>query len=105
MPAIKQEDSTVRPRAGRCFVSVGPAGLVVSTGRRAKGGAQGGSGSGQAGTPVVTIKDRISGLAVTLNREQALELAASLQRADRFLGEEAASAQPLDFQKTALKKA
>ncbi len=74
---LRAKDST-----GRCFVSVGPSGLIVSTGNETRLEAD------ENWTGVITIRDRLSGLATHLDHDEAIHLAASLVLASRYLTEE-----------------
>ena len=77
-----QERLRAKDSTGRCFVSVGPSGLVVSTGNETRLEAD------ENWTGVITVRDRLSGLATHLDHDEAIHLAASLILASRYLTEE-----------------
>lgn len=77
----------------RSYVSVGPSGLVVSTGNEPRGQSDTEESLEGRGSGIITLSDRMSGLAANLDQDEALQLAASLIRASRFLDEEAAIAE------------
>jgi len=87
MLMTEQDAKLAKDKSARCYVSVGPSGLVVSTGNENRGEVEG------KWTGVVTVTDRMSGFSTHLAHSEALQLAASLVQASSFLSEEETPAQ------------
>ena len=81
MSKTLREEPSAEDRQVRGYVSVSPDGLVVSTGSGTK---EEMAGNWQG---TISLTDRESGLAVQLDHDAALKLAASLLRACSFLRE------------------
>ena len=84
MLTTEPKSEVSKDKSARAYVSVGPSGLVVSTGNESKKeAAAGGPWKG-----VITVLDRMSGFATHLDHDEAIQLAASLVLASRFLADE-----------------